>query len=472
MRRPIQVQLLVPLLTVVLGAIVLASLTSALLGSRRVKQQQEEQLQRVVSTLAAAGFPLTDSVLEQMSGLSGAEFVLLDQSGRVRTCTLPLSLAEGPLLAKIPGEASQRAFSGASRVVLDGRAFLADRVAVGPRGSNSPAWLVVLCAEDRWWAATHQAAYPALVSGGLAALVVVVVTALLARRFVEPIRKLVDQTAAIAGGRFEPVAVPRRNDEIRDLAVSINRMTDQLTRYEAGVRRSERLRTLGRLGAAVAHQLRNSATGARMAIELHGLTCPQGGDCESLQVALRQLGLMESYLQRFLTLGRPQTSARENVDLAALVDDALDLLRPMASHTGVTIEFLAGGPPTEVLADREALHQLVINLAVNAMEAARRCHNGRGWVVVELLRPQTGSVVLRVTDSGPGVAAAIEDKLFEPFATDKPQGAGLGLFVAREVAEVHGGSIHYEHRDGATSFSVELPRILSEHEDGALADRR
>ena len=165
--------------------------------------------------------------------------------------------------------------------------------------------LVVLYSQERWSAAMWQAAYPALVAGAVAVLAVVVVTTLLARRFVRPIRRLGDQTARIAQGDFTPVGVGKVDDELRDLAVSINRMTERLSQYEREVRRSEQLRTLGQLGAGMAHQLRNAATGGRMAIELHQRQCAAAGG-EDLEVALRQLRLMESYLQRFLTLSRPK----------------------------------------------------------------------------------------------------------------------------------------------------------------------
>ncbi len=158
---------------------------------------------------------------------------------------------------------------------LAGGVYLSQRTATivgrGPGGESGS--LVVLYSQERWSAATWQAAYPALVAGAVAVLAVVVVTTLLAQRFVRPIRRLGDQTARIAQGDFTPVGVGKVDDELRDLAVSINRMTERLGQYEREVRRSEQLRTLGQLGAGMAHQLRNAATGGRMAIELHQRQC-------------------------------------------------------------------------------------------------------------------------------------------------------------------------------------------------------
>ena len=134
---------------------------------------------------------------------------------------------------------------------------------------------------DRWWFSTRETlvgrdaagGLSGLAAGAVAAVAIVLVTTVLAHRFVRPIRQLGDRAAAIARGDFQPVAVSRHDDEIRDLALSINRMSEQLGQYEGQVRRHEQLRTLGQLGAGIAHQLRNAATGGRMAIELHQRQC-------------------------------------------------------------------------------------------------------------------------------------------------------------------------------------------------------
>ena len=173
------------------------------------------------------------------------------------------------------------------------------------------------------------------------------VASVLAQRFVRPLKVLGEQAATIADGRFRGVAVPRRNDEIHDLVLCINGITEKLSRYESEVRRNERLWTLGQLGAGMAHQLRNSATGARMDIEMHQRECPSGdSDGKPLQIALRQLSLMESYLQRFLSLGRSNPTPHEKIALEELLEDALELVRPacahnrdLESHRGVSVRW-------------------------------------------------------------------------------------------------------------------------------------
>jgi signal transduction histidine kinase len=458
MRWPIQFQLLLPTLSVVVLAIVLASGVSAYFGGQRARQAQEESLQRVVATLAEAKFPLSEPVLRQMSGLSGAEFVLLDQRNTLQASTLRLSAEDLELLQQIRNEEPAGELTTRPTTSLGGRIYLSQRAPVSAHDPLSPAGsLVVLYPEDRSSAVMRQAAFPALMTGVVAMVAVVVVSTVLAHRFVQPIRQLGDRAAAIARGDFQPVAVWRHDDEIRDLAVSINRMSEQLGQYEVQVRRHEQLRTLDRLGAGMAHQLRNAATGGRMAIELHRRECVAGYASESLEVALRQLRLMESYLQRFMALGRDQPKASQNVCLATVVEDALSLVRPACVHAGIELEFVPPARPLRVRGDPDALRQLTVNLTLNAVEAAGRQDGSRPRITVTLENVGEDRAALHVRDTGPGPSPEVADRLFEPFVSGKPEGTGLGLYVARQVAEGHHGSIGWQRHHGETHFTVELP---------------
>lgn len=458
MRRPIHIQLLLPMLGVVVLAITLVSMANAYLGMDRARLAQEENLRRVVSVLSEASFPLTENVLRQMAGLSGAEFVLLDHGGRARHGTLSLDAEDSNRLARVPEAADEGRFSDNSVIHLAGRDYLSGRVPLRPRGRATADSLVVLYAKDRWWAAIRQAAYPGLLAGAAAVVVAVVVTTVLSHRFVRPIRQLRRQVAAVADGDFRPLHVAGRNDEIRDLAASVNQMAEQLSRYEDEVRRSEQLRTLGQLGAGMAHQLRNAATGAMMAIELHRQECPEDPRPESLEIASRQLKLMESYLQRFLTLGQSRPAVMESLVLDSLVEDMLGLVRPTCHHARIDLRFDKPDEPVRVRGSSDSLGQLLVNLLLNAVEAASRDAPARGTVRIELRR-SGDRAALAVEDSGPGPAESVHEKLFEPFVTEKPEGTGLGLFVSRRIAEAHGGSIRWERRDGMTRFIVELPVI-------------
>jgi signal transduction histidine kinase len=457
MRWPIHLQLLVPMVLVVLLASFLATAITASWIALRVRVEQRESLRRVVKTLGEAAFPLTENVLAQMSGLSGAEFVLTTPEGRLQERTLPVGQADLASLARI---AQTREGDEVRETVisLGERNYLVDFVNISRRAHFSePATLFILYPEDELTSRIHQAVYPALIAGVVAAGVAVAIATWLARRFVRPIHTLAARTATIARGDFTPMPLARHNDELRDLAESINRMTAQLADYERQVRHSERLRTLGQLGASMAHQLRNAATGGRMAIELHRRDCPQGPADESLEVALRQLRLMESYLRQFLSIDESAPAVRQRIEAALLVEEVLGLVRPSCVHAGVELRFTPPAQPLFLQGDPDALRQLVTNLVLNALDAAVTGQTAPPVVSVGLLRDGDDRGLLRVQDTGPGPAEAVRDQLFNSFVTTKPDGFGLGLFVARQIAERHSGQLTWQREDEMTCFSFQFP---------------
>ena len=176
-------------------------------------------------------------------------------------------------------------------------------------------------------------------------------------------------------------------------------------------------------------------------------------------MADRQLRLTEEQLQRFLTAGQPQAPRRVACSLPQLCEELRVLVAPICQHRKVALQCVLPSPPLpDVSADPALLHQALLNLVLNAIEAAGR----DGWVRIEAERSETEQVVLRVVDSGPGPPAELRPRLFEPFATGRPDGIGLGLAAARQIAEAHGGRLTFAG-DQPTRFELCLP--ISERPD-------
>jgi len=347
--------------------------------------------------------------------------------------------------------------AGSQVIALGGHNFLVQGVQVEGRlrsGEASTLW--ILYPEDQLTSRVYQAVLPAVIAGLAAAAVAAAITGWLARRLTRPLAELAERTAAIAQGDFAPLPVGRRNDELRDLVESINSMTEQLAEYERRIRHQERLRTLGQLGASMAHQLRNAAAGGRMAIELHRRECSAGAADESLDVALRQLKLMESYLRQFLSFGESAPPAPQKVNTTLLVEDVLSLVRPSCVHAGIKLLFTPPETPMFLSGDPESLRQLLTNLVLNASEATGG-KTAAPQVSVEIAQLPDGRGAIRVIDNGPGPAAEVGPQLFESFITTKPDGFGIGLFVARQIAERHGGRLDWRREGDATCFSFEFP---------------
>ncbi|MDD4267399.1 MAG: HAMP domain-containing histidine kinase [Pirellulaceae bacterium] len=464
MRWPIQFQFLLAMLLIVIAAIVLASAASALWAVSAAGQSKAEELSRVQRTLVQASFPLTESVLEQMTGLSGAEFVLLDADRRVIHGTIALDAADRAVLRAAPLAGAIQSLAEAFAIELGGRGYFAQIVPAARATPTSPGrFLAVLYGRDQWSTVARRAAAPVVGSGAIAVLLAIGLATLTAGRLVRPIQALRTQTERIAEGQFEPLAAAARNDELADLADSINQMAERISRYEREVRRNEQLRMLGQLGAGMAHRLRNAATGARLAVELHKRRNPAAADSESLSTALHELALMESYVVRFLHLGQKGAVSMAAVDLNQVVTEAVGLVRPAFDHAQVRLEPELPEATVRVRGEPDSLRELVLNLLLNAMEAVAAAADRR--VVLELETPDNGNVEVRVSDSGPGPDPAFGERMFEPFVSEKPEGTGLGLYLSRQIAEAHGGSIRWERRDGLTRFIVRLPRLTQTEND-------
>jgi len=453
MRWPIRYQLLVPLLTLLLGVVGISTWT-ALASADRARRQIETQVRRVAHTLSAS-FPLKPNVLDQMKLLSGADFLLITPDGG-RTATLPAEAAELPPAEEVVEDWETLRLG--PRVVVGERAYLGSGVRLPPRpdaGIPDGATLYILYPEELWRSARWEAVRPALVLGGFAGLASLMLAFAVGEHFSRRVRGLERRTRLIAAGDFSPMPLPGRDDELRDLGRSINEMAEQLARLQEAVQRAERLRLLGQVGGGLAHQLRNGLTGARLALQLHARECQGGGDGEALAVALRQLTLLESHLKRFLDLGRAGPGRREAVALAALTGEAVALLGPRCKHARIDLRWREPTEKATVRGDAGQIEQLLLNVIGNAVEAA----GPGGWVEVALRREEKPApvVLIEVSDSGPGPPPDVAAKLFEPFVTGKPEGVGLGLAVARQVAEAHGGSISWRRDGGATRFVIELP---------------
>ncbi len=457
MRFSIRYQLLLPLLALLLGLIG-ASIWNAWSSGQRASRQIETQIDNIAATVSAVSFPLNTQTLHLMKGLSGAEFLVGDAEHR------PLRDSEGHLLSTLedvpdvlpaPGGHPTEHFNKPVRIADTN--YLCGGLPLRP-GARPGAILYIFYPESLWLEAFWQTLRPALVLGVVGGAVAVLVSVLLTRRLSRRIGEMERRTRLIAGGDFSPMPLPRRNDELRDLGRSVNEMAHQLAQFQGTVRQNERLRLLGQVSGGLAHQLRNGVTGARLAVQLHSQDCPGTQEAEPLAVALRQLALVEMHLKKFLDVGKVNNLQRQPCDLQKIMRETLELLGPQCRHAHIDVRAFAPATPAfDMIGDAAQLSHLFLNVLTNAVEAA----GPGGWVEVRWGAASDNRAFVEISDSGPGPAPALASRLYEPFATGKQEGVGLGLAVARQVAEAHGGNIAWSATPRGTCFRIELSRTIS-----------
>ncbi len=455
MRWPIRNQIFVPFAVILLSAVVTTAVSAAYVAARRTEQQVIGQLNRVIESLGQSHFPFSQNqaVLEKMRALSGAEFVAFDGLGRVVGGTLSGGEEDLPPIDSLV----DRGLSGPlttldelPTLVIGEESYFAAGIDRENR-LGGVRTLLLLYPEASWRQARWEAAVPPLAVGSVTIGLLALAAMWIAQRFSRRLRLVEQHVAAIADGDFRELPLQDRDDEIQELMGSVNRMSRQLQQLQESMRRTERARLLGQLAGGLAHQLRNAVTGARLAVQLHQRRCPSGTDDESLSVVLRQLSLTEEQIKGLLSVGqseRPRPVARP---LGTIIEDVMTLVRPNATHAETELTLTLSGDASVSVPDSEGVRTAVLNLVLNAVEAAP---GGKVDVVVD---STSAGIVIEVVDDGPGPPAEIAANLFDVFVTGKPEGVGFGLALARKVATEQQGNLTWDRRDDSTCFRLELP---------------
>lgn len=240
--------------------------------------------------------------------------------------------------------------------------------------------------------------------------------------------------------------------QMETLAGQVERVVQTLQQREREVLRAEQLAAVGQLAAGVAHEIRNPLTSIKMLVQL-GRAGGPGLLPDDLEVIEREVRRMERSLNTFLQFARPPKPVREPVEVRALVDHTLNLVRGRAAQQHVKVGFDRPGRPVEYVGDPEQLQQVLVNLALNALDAMP----AGGSLDVKLGQKGDGRVEVAVADTGTGIAADLMPRLFQPFVSNKETGLGLGLVTSRRIVEDHGGTITAANRpEGGAVFTVRL----------------
>ncbi|MBI1873738.1 MAG: PAS domain S-box protein [Acidobacteria bacterium] len=233
-------------------------------------------------------------------------------------------------------------------------------------------------------------------------------------------------------------------------------------RYDITERKAaeERLREqaafvrLGQMAAVVAHEVKNPLAGLRGALQVIGKRLPAGSpDTAIVGEMVARIDALNRMVQDLLLFARPRQPKMAPVRIAMVVREAVEFIAndPGLKHTPIGVD--DGGDPV-ISADVDLLRPVFLNLLLNAAQAAQN----RGGVRVRIHPRQNGVCRITIEDDGPGIAAEIRDRIFQPFFTTKHRGTGLGLPIAKRAVELHGGELLIESPEGGgTTVTVRLP---------------
>jgi signal transduction histidine kinase len=217
---------------------------------------------------------------------------------------------------------------------------------------------------------------------------------------------------------------------------------------------NEKLSTLGLLAGSIAHEVRNPLSSIKtIASVLSEELGPESPHTDDLRLILSEIDRLSATTTQLLEFARPREVSGESARVEDVLGRMLQLMRHFARQRDVSLDAELPAELPAVTADEPSLREIFFNLLSNSIEAA-----GAGGRVKVSCRRENGCVVAEVRDSGPGLAAEVRARLFEPFVTTKASGTGLGLYVVSRRVREAGGRIRCDSGpEGGTSFVVELP---------------
>jgi signal transduction histidine kinase len=285
-------------------------------------------------------------------------------------------------------------------------------------------------------------------------------TYLLARRIVEPVRQLDLAAAEVARQNYNIVVEVKSDDEMGRLARTFNNMCASIRQAREDLIRQERINTIGRLSGSIVHDLRNPLAaiygGAEMLVDADLPPAHVKRLAANIYRASRRI---QELLQDLLNVSRGKTRAPEVCRLREVASAACDFLAATSEAQGVKVS-LSIPPEIEVPLERSRMERAFANLIGNALEAMP----GGGQVRISATL-EDGSALVEVADNGPGIAPEIRENLFQPFVSaGKRNGLGLGLALTRQTVVDLGGEMWVESEPGrGARFKFRLPGAHAVH---------
>jgi two-component system NtrC family sensor kinase len=292
-------------------------------------------------------------------------------------------------------------------------------------------------------------------------LLVVYVAHFLNRQILAPIKRLLGYTDRIADGNLTPIMPVRKyRDEFTSLVMAMNHMMNELKRRQELLIHSHKLRAVGTLTAGIAHEINNplnniTISGAMLKEEYVSLSDPQR--LERVDEIIAQAERAERIVRNLLDFARESEAKTEHLEMRRLLDETLRLAANQLRIARVRVALeVPEGLPT-IHGDRQQLHQVFLNLLLNAVDAMP---DGGHLRISALSGEEPGFMTVRVADQGTGIPEHILDNIFDPFFTTKVtgKGTGLGLSVSLGIVRQHGGHLKVESKVGrGTTVTVLLP---------------
>ncbi|WP_038172324.1 HAMP domain-containing sensor histidine kinase [Verrucomicrobium sp. BvORR106] len=420
-------RIVLPFAGLVLAGSVALLVWMVLMVGREDRSRFESLARTNAGFMGEAGFPPTERMARQLG-----EVLDVDVAFRRQGKLIPESLPELPVGALL-------------ELPADGRCHaVGEREAVGVQLPAGGDLLLVRPQRPAWRGLWQPLTFAVLGAFWLLALGV---GWLVSRGLVLPLRNLASRLPEIEKPGELDLPEARRNDEIGDVARAFVRTREALQEERIKREQAEKLAVLGRMTAALAHEIQNPVS----AIKMHAQLAALDGNSPIAEVIASEAARIEGLVNQWMFLSRPEPPALQLVELKPLIESVVVTHGPQMRHAGVVVE-LHVPEVIQIMADRRRLVQVFSNLLINATQAMPL-----GGVTVVTAVEEQGSVKIAFADEGKGFTAEALERFAEFFYSEREGGMGIGLTVASEVIKAHGGTLSVANVPRGAVVTVTLP---------------
>jgi signal transduction histidine kinase len=263
-----------------------------------------------------------------------------------------------------------------------------------------------------------------------------------------------------------------REKQVR-LAKELSASLEDMRRMEAQLIRAGRLGALGELTAGIAHEIKNPLHALKGSAEiLKDVVPPDAPERTMLDLHMEEIDRLAQAAERFLTFARPAPADRRPLDLRDVMGRVASLVETQARKEGIetVVAPYGGKSPPVVMGDADQIVSLLLNIAINGVQAMASQDGGRLFLSVDPIRQGDRTFhVIRVGNTGPPIPEEHLERIFDPFFTTKDGGTGLGLSISSRIADQHEGILSVRNQPGGgVEFTLALP-AASPHREAKKA---
>ncbi|NOZ60007.1 MAG: DUF3365 domain-containing protein [Euryarchaeota archaeon] len=272
---------------------------------------------------------------------------------------------------------------------------------------------------------------------------------------ITPLNKVKEAAIKLSKRDYSARVDVDKEDELGELARVFNSMVEELKNKEAQVIQSEKMATVGKLAAGIAHQINNPLANIILYSQIHREEVKDEETRKVLEIIEEEASLASKVVQGLLDFSRQREFKNEVAQVNEIIKKMLNILKPQLQYKNIKLELDLDERLPEIKGDSSKLLDAFINIATNAIDAMKE----GGKLTIRTYRSD-GRVVVEIRDTGVGIPEEHLGKIFDPFFTTKEvgKGTGLGLYITYSIIEKHGGEIEVESEVGrGTTFRIYLP---------------